>query len=192
MKSIAPRMRRLLTLLITLAFVSALAPAGAHAEVKYTESFESGFGGWMPASDDQLPSWSVTRSTQRPFDGTWGLRYDIDGRLDDGTVWVQRRFPVAPNTTVTVEVSFWVWSDGVAIGGWPVVAYAGALDPKTEFDFTRLGALNRWVGWKQFGHKVQVQTDKTAAPTVTVAFGLTVDWEVVRADYFDLVTVTIT
>ncbi|MFL6144230.1 MAG: hypothetical protein ACJ72N_20490 [Labedaea sp.] len=184
-------MRRLVVLLIMLASVFVLAPAVAHAEQRYTESFESGLGGWVPASDDRLPSWSVTRSPERPFDGTWGLRYDLNGQQDDGTVWVQRRFPVAPNLTVTVEVSFWVWSDGVAIGGWPVVAYAGALDPKTESDFTRVGTLNRWVGWKEFRHKVQVQTGKTVAPTVTVGFGLTVDWEVVRADYFDLVTVTI-
>lgn len=182
-------MRRLIVLVVTVATALVAAPAVSHAAT-YTESFEQGFGGWEPRSDGLAPKWSVTRSTDRPFHGLWGLRYDIDGTQDDGTVWVQRRFPVTA-TTKTVELRFWMWSDREAVAGnWKIVAYIGAKQPVGEGDFATLGETNRWKGWREFVYRVPLSNSSSFG--VTVAFGLSVLWEVTRTDYFDLTTVTIT
>jgi hypothetical protein len=166
-----------------------VAPGVAHATT-YTESFERDFGGWQPRSDGIPPKWSVTRSTDLPFDGQWGLRYDIDGSRDDGTVWVQRRFPVPPGAR-TVEIRYWMWSEMEAIAGnWKIMGFAGARDPKTEFDFTKIGDTNLWRGWRQLSYSWRLPNDVTNY--VVVALGLSVIWEVNRTDYFDLITVSIT
>lgn len=185
-------MRRLIVLAVALVSVLGLAPAVAHATTSrttYWESFEQSFGGWEPRSDGLTPRWAVTRSPNRPYHGLWGLRYDVDGSRDDGTVWVQRRFPVAP-TARTVELRFWMWSDQEAIAGnWRVVGFIGGFDPRSEFDFTEIGQTNRWKGWHEFVYRVPLPANHSTV--VTVAFGLSVLWEVFRTDYVDLATVTI-
>jgi hypothetical protein len=180
--------RRLIALVFAVAGLVGLVPAVAHAAT-YQESFEQGFGGWEPRSDGLTPEWKVTRSTDRPRHGLWGLRYDVNGSRDDGTVWVQRRLPVPPGAR-TVELRFWMWSDREAIAGnWAVMAYAGARDPRAEVDFTILGETNKWRGWWQFIHRVSVPAN--SSNQVTVALGVSVRWEVNRTDYFDLTTVSI-
>jgi hypothetical protein len=180
-------MTRLTLLTVAILGVLAFAPAVAHAAT-YQESFELSFGGWEPRSDGLAPKWSVTRSTDRPFHGRWGLRYDVDGSRDDGTVWVQRRFPVSTSAR-TVELRFWMWSDREAIAGnWKIVAFVGGWDPRGEGDFTEIGQTNRWTGWREFVYRVPLPANR---PGVTVAFGLSVLWEVSRTDHLDLATVTI-
>jgi hypothetical protein len=114
----------------------------------------------------------------------------MDGRRDDGTSWVERQFKVAPNSTVQVTITFHLWSSRQAdIGTWLVVATAGARDPETERDFTRLGLTEEAEGWKPYSGIWTVTADATG--TVWVGFGTSVVWETIRHHYLDFVRVTI-
>ena len=156
-----------------------------------TESFENGFGGWVPDAD--VPAgvgWHILRSNVRAFDGQWSLEYYLDGRHDDGTIWVERTV-AATGPTVNVHIDFYMWSDRKGgIGGWPVVAFAGANNPERETDFHIIGYVNYDVGWLIYTYDTTVQIGTTSM--FWVAFGYSVTFETVRTDYFDYVTITVT
>jgi len=178
-----------LALVVTAAAVVA-GPAVPATAAAPAESFETGFGSWQPDTDGLAPAWSVTRSTEQARHGVYSLRVYMDGRQDDGTTWVERRFKVAPNTTVRVTVAFHLWSSRQSdVGTWFVVAAAGTRDPETERDFTRLGSTEQAAGWKQYSALWTVTAD--AAGAVWVAFGTSVAWETERHHYLDYVSVTI-
>jgi hypothetical protein len=64
----------------------------------------------------------------------------LDGRQDDGAVWIEKMFSVKSNSQVQVEVSFEFYSENESfnvIAG--VVGFAGTFNPEVEADFTVLG-----------------------------------------------------
>lgn len=166
-------------------------PATPAAAGPVVESFETDFGGWQAESDGLAPAWSVTRSTDQAYHGSYSLRIYMDGRLDDGTTWVERQFFAAPNQVVAVELTFQLWSATQArIGSWAVVAIAGKSDPKQESDFDRIGLTEEAAGWKAYTKSWLVTADDTGG--FWVALGTSVLWETEKHHYVDYVEVTIT
>ncbi|GAA0936719.1 hypothetical protein Vau01_046390 [Virgisporangium aurantiacum] len=189
-------------MLILGAFVSAVlsAPATAAvsappaavpvAAVAVPESFETGFGGWVPDTDGLAPAWSIKRSTDQAHDGAYSLRFFTDGRQDDGTTWAERKFAVTPGTTVRVTVTFWLWSEHRAdFNNWKVVASAGVRDPEIERDFVQIGLTDQVAGWSPYRMTSTVTAD--ASGTIWVAVGTSVLWESVRQYFVDFVGVEI-
>jgi hypothetical protein len=73
---------------------------------------------------------------------TWDSTAQIymDGIFDDGTTWIERQFLTTPNQTVTVTLTFQLWSPGQAsVGAWAVVAIADKTAPENEVDFDIIG-----------------------------------------------------
>ena len=163
----------------------------------YNEGFEQNFGGW--GKDAQVPldpnnpghsvAWDVSRVTSLSHSGQYSAEFYIDGRQDDGTVWIEKKLFVENNSQVQVEVSFEFYSEQESfnvIAG--VCAYAGVSDPEDEADFTVLGPANEVAGWKYYLYSATFQT---GAPEMWVALGITVLWETEMTYYVDDVTVAI-
>lgn len=193
--------------LLVSAFVLAMAGATAPTAVAvgsdtpspastYQESFEEGFGGWEPGTDGLARDWEITRffggtGTNSCVDGSWCLSYYLDGRNDDGTIWVQRQFEVPPSAELTVDMSFWLLNEVESpVNNWPIVAYIGPEPPAVEADFTVVGFTDETLGWEQYFHGRPMDTSESGA--VWIAFGISATWEVERTYRLDLVEVSTT
>ena len=161
----------------------------------YSESFEKSFGGWTP--DHQIdcePSctfnWSIERSTLQAHDGVVSLRGYLDGTNDDGTIWVERPFTVTPNSVISFEVNFYLWSENQSeINQWPVVAYIGLNNPERESDFNIIGNTDEVAGWRQYSYTTSLST--ASAGVIWIAFGFGATWEIPRTYFLDSVSVQV-
>ncbi|MCW3981749.1 MAG: hypothetical protein NWE81_01335 [Candidatus Bathyarchaeota archaeon] len=163
----------------------------------YGDGFEEDFGGW--AKDAHVPldpnnpghpvAWDVTRVTSPFHSGGYSLALYIDGRQDDGTVWIERPLAVKNNSQVHIEISFQLYSEAESFNLIAsACAYAGTADPEIEEDFTVLGAANQVAGWKRYTYRPTIQAESTK---IWVALGITVAWETAMTYNIDDVRVAI-
>ncbi len=166
--------------------------------VIYDEGFEENFGGWIgdadvppdPNNPGSLVDWNVSRVTSPVKSGQYSVELYIDGRQDDGTVWIERKLSVKTNSKIQVTVSFDFYSESESfnvIAG--VVGFAGTSNPEVEADFTVLGQANEVSGWKRYTHTATVNTGSSGE--VWVAVGISVRWETEMTYNLDDVKVTI-
>jgi hypothetical protein len=166
--------------------------------VRYDEDFEEDFGGWIgdadvppdPNNPSSLVDWNVSRVTSPLKSGQYSVALHIDGRQDDGTVWIEKKLSVKRNTQIQVEVSFDFYSESESFNVIAaVVGFAGSSNPEVEADFTVLGQANEASGWKRYTHTATVNTG--ASGEVWVAVGISVRWETVMTYNLDEAKVTI-
>ena len=164
----------------------------------YDEGFEKDFGGWEgeadvppdPNNPDSLVDWNVSRVTSPVKSGQYSVELHIDGRQDDGTVWIERELSVKRNAQIQVEVSFDFYSESESFNVIAdVVGFAGSSNPEVEADFAVLGQANEVSGWKRYTHTATVNTG--ASGEVWVAVGISVRWETEMTYNLDDVKVTI-
>ncbi|MDH5786895.1 MAG: hypothetical protein OEZ40_01205, partial [Candidatus Bathyarchaeota archaeon] len=84
----------------------------------FEQDFELDFGGWT--KDAQVPpdpnnpghpvAWEVSRVTSLSHSGQYSVELYIDGRQDDGTVWIEKKISVKPNSQIQANVSFEFYS----------------------------------------------------------------------------------
>jgi len=164
------------------------------------ESFEDGFGEWSSDADVPLDpnnsghfvEWHVKRATKVSYSGQYSIEFFIDGRQDEGTVWIERKINVKKNTEVRVKLSLYLYSEREsfnAIAG--VCAYINVSDPESESDFAdgRLGQANQVAGWKRYEYTATVNSGSNGE--LWVAVGITVLWETPMTYYVDDVEVEI-
>jgi hypothetical protein len=177
------------------AAASRAAPAsagnGTGLPLQYTQDFESGMDSWTPASDHHERAYQISRTNKLAYSGSYSLEYFLNGLNDDGTIWVERRFTdLPPKTRVGVTVMFHLHSDvQTRFNTWPVVAYAGAVQPLTEADFTIVGQTNQVAGWAPYALKSATVTDNAGGLWMAVGFGAT--WETSRTYHLDLFDITV-
>lgn len=183
----------------SLGAVDAAAGALPARSATYLESFENGFGGWAPdhhihcEADDPPCSfdWSIERSTEQARHGLFSLRGFLDGRWDDGSIWVERTFGVRRVREVTVELSFWLWSEQQSdVNTFPVLAFADRRDPEVEEDFAIVGQTDQVAGWHRYSHRRSFCSGTGGQAWVAFGFGAT--WETPRTYHLDLAEVTVT
>ena len=164
----------------------------------YDEGFEEDFGGWEgdadvppdPNNADSPVDWNVSRVTSPVKSEQYSVELYIDGRQDDGTVWIEKALSVKRNSQIQVKVSFDFYSESEsfnAIAG--VVGFAGTSNPEVEADFTVLGQANEVSGWKRYTHTATLKTGSSGE--VWVAVGISVLWETEMTYNLDDVEVTI-
>lgn len=150
-----------------------------------SESFETGFNNWV--ADAEVPmdpnnpghhvAWNVSQVATRAYSDQYSVELFIDGRQDDGTVWIERETSVKNNSEIRVKIAFQLFSEqessGNIIAG--VCAYIGLSDPEEEADFTVIGHANEVAGWKAYSHTVTLNTGSNGE--IWVAVGITVRWE---------------
>ncbi|MEM3627073.1 MAG: hypothetical protein QXZ25_03495 [Candidatus Bathyarchaeia archaeon] len=162
------------------------------------ENFEDGFGEWAPDADvPQDPNnpghpvdWHIERVSGFAHSGRYSLEFFLDGRQDDGTIWIERRIDAKRNTQMQLKFSFWFYSEQESFNTIAdVCAYAGVRNPKIEDDFTVIGPANQIAGWKSYVYMVNV--DMGSSEELWVAIGITVRWETLMTYYIDDVEIEI-
>lgn len=155
------------------------------------QGLQSGFGGWTADADvpfdpniDLCRQWHIVGTRTEAYEGHGSLQLYFDGRSDDGTIWVERWFPVDPNTTINVDLSFAFGKTSNQATS-PVYAI-GFADPEVEEDFTR---LTLGSGWQIYNAHKTLATG--ANSRLWVAVGLTVTWESEVVHYLDRITLSV-
>jgi hypothetical protein len=152
--------------------------------VRYNEGFEQDFGGWTgdadvppnPNNPDSNVDWNVSRATSPARSGQHSVKLYIDGRQDDGTVWIEKALSTRRNAQIQVKVSFEVYSKSESFNVIAaVVVFVGTSNPEIEADFAVVGQANEISGWKRYTHTVTLKTDSSGE--VWVALGISVRWE---------------
>jgi hypothetical protein len=164
------------------------------------ESFENGFGEWSkdahvpldPNNPGHEVFWNISRTDSLAHSGSYSLDISIDGRQDDGTIWVERKVSVKSYSNIKVRVSFYLHSDSKnqAITIARVVAFVGDSNPEVEDDFQILGPANQVLGWEEYIYEVNLNT--SSSDEVWVAVGITVSWETYLSYNIDDIRIEIT
>jgi len=162
------------------------------------EDFEEGFDGWTADADIPLDpnnlghfvEWNITRSNDVAHSGQYSLKLFIDGRQDDGTIWIERKIDVKRNSHVKIKTSFMFYSESESFNTIAsICAYAGIRNPEVEENFVVLGSANEVEGWKNYNYTAYLYTG--SSEEVWVAIGITVRWETYMTYYIDDVKVEI-
>jgi hypothetical protein len=178
------------------------------ASVEFSEGFEEDFTGWETGSDvPQDPNnpgnpvdWDITRSTERAASGSASLRYFLDGRQDDGTIWIVRPITVEPDQAYRVRMQADAWSASESFNTLAyLVMYAGIARPTSEGSFPEPGAnstdagvsnvgglrevLNQKEGWMSYSFEWETPT--LQSDTINVAAGISAVWETEMSYFVD-------
>lgn len=148
-------------------------------------SFENGLAEWVPGSD--LPedpdtgnpvAHTVIESPAHASDGAWSVELFIDGRQDDGTIWVQQQADLGDVDTLAFDVYSPEESFNTIT---KVAAYAGPnpSKPLTERDFDTDRPVEDHAGWSTEEYPVEHES------TGVVAVGISVVWETEVTRYLD-------
>jgi hypothetical protein len=164
----------------------------------HTQGFETNFGGWTEDADvPQDPNnpgsyvdWNVSRVNSPAKSGQHSVELYIDGKQDDGTVWIEKALSAKRNAQIHVTVSFDLYSESESFNVIAaVVGFAGTSNPEVEADFTVLGKANDVSGWKRYSYMATLETDSSGE--FWVAIGISVRWETEMTYNLDDVEVTI-
>jgi hypothetical protein len=175
-------------------FLAALAvfscrPAAAET---FVSDFGTGFDGWAQQWHIESETGSpgvVTHSTERGFNDGASLKFDMgDGFGDDGTLWIEKLFSIAPATPTRIALSFQQFSlEQSDFNPFQVKAAISTEDPQMQADFATIGNTDSVAGWAPFDYD-QLITSPTGQ--VWVALGIRVAFEGHRDYWIDHVTVT--
>lgn len=179
----------------------------------FEEGFETGLDGWERGADvpedpndpGQPVDWRIVRSTELAAAGSASLQYVLDGRQDDGTIWVQRTLPVEAGRTYAVSMRAEAWSPSESFNTIAhLVMYAGAQPPTAEASFPPPGTnssdagvaptgglrepLNQAEGWRPYAFTWE--TPALEADAIVVAVGISAVWETEMTYFVDDVTVS--
>lgn len=163
----------------------------------FHEGFEQGLGDWVKDADLPLDpnnpghfvTWNISRVTSLSFSGQYSLELYIDGRQDDGAIWLEKEMLAKSNSQIHVTISFEFYSEQKSFNFMAgVCAYAGISNPTLEEDFVVLGPANEVTGWKRYTHEKTLTTGSTGK--VWVALGITVTWETEMTYNMDDIKIT--
>lgn len=161
-------------------------------QVSFQEGFESGLGDWQTGADvpqdpnrpGQTVEWSILASREQASEGQGSVRLDLDGRQDDGTIWLVRSFDLQPDRDLAVSLAFDLWSESESFNTLAMVAvYAGPRPPQAEEDFDLSQAANLASGWRRYTYTIPARSDMNGR--VWVAVGISVVWETEVTYYLD-------
>lgn len=162
----------------------------------FSDSFENGFGDWTldsqvpedPNNPGETVAWKIERTSDISLSGDHSVLFQIDGTQDDGTIWLERKLELPPNSAKTVTLSFQLWSPSESFNTIAeVVAYIGEDNAEVEDDFHVLGAADQVAGWKAYSLTVEINTGSLGE--VFVAFGISVRWETELSYFADSVEI---
>jgi len=167
-------------------------------QTTFFDDFENHFGNWTigsqvpedPNNPGHSVEWLVERSSNQSFSGKNSVLFWIDGRQDDGTIWITRKLTLEPNSEKSVNISFQLWSGEESFNTLAaVVGYIDENKPQAETDFQVLGAANQVSGWKAYSLSNEIVTNNTGE--VYVALGISVRWETELIYFADSVEIKI-
>ena len=143
-----------------------------------------------PNRPGQPVQWLIEQSEDQHSEGNAAARFFLDGRQDDGTIWIVRTFDAPANTPLVADLSFDVWSDSESFNTLAkVAAIASSHRPEEEEDFDTSEAANLVTGWMDYSYTFDVTGGSEGKGWV--ALGVSVVWEAEVTCYFDNVLVEI-
>jgi hypothetical protein len=193
--------------------------AGEAVSPPLTEGFEGELAGWPlhdasskgwqvgadvpddPNSPGQKVAWSVEASDEQASAGSQSLRLRLDGRQDDGTIWLTRPLAVSAGQPLptadhrdaamtlggqprTVRLSFDLWSASASFNTLAnVAAYAGSRAPEAEGDFDLSQAADQAEGWQRYSYSLSAEPNSDGE--LWIAVGISVVWETEVTYYID-------
>lgn len=154
----------------------------------YEQDFENEWNDWTTDSDVPMDpnnpgdevAWNISRNDQQALSGNYSLKYQIDGRQDDGVIWIERSFSLDPNRNYHISLNYSLYSFSESFNKLIiVVGYINTTSPETEEDFDysdgRLGYGNDVAGWKGYHKSTQLKTDSSR--NIWIGLGISVIWE---------------
>lgn len=167
-------------------------PTGTPDGTLTNGSFESGLDGWAVGTDlpedPENPGHPVEAHaspvTAHAAHGQRAIKLFIDGRQDDGTIWVQQSVDFRDVETLAVVIH----SPGQSFNTiTKVAAYAGPSPAKgnelTESDFNTERSIEDHDGWKGFEYPIEIDA------MGIIAVGISVVWETEVTRYLDNIRV---
>ncbi|MFW6385453.1 MAG: hypothetical protein ACOCY7_04890 [Halodesulfurarchaeum sp.] len=179
----------------------------------FADGFEGGFTGWSRDSDvpedpnnpGNPVAWMITHSTERANTGSASLRFYLDGRQDDGTIWIVRGIEVQAGRAYDVSMRTDAWSPSESFNTIAhLVVFAGTDRPTSEGSFpepesnssdagvTDSGglrdSLNRAEGW--IPYSFSWKTPELEAETIYIGVGISAVWETEMTYFIDDVKFT--
>jgi len=176
----------------------------------YVESFEQNFGDWEMDFDVPIDydtggprDCSITRVQGQAKQGSYSVQMSIDGRSDDGTVWLTKAIPVFPESEYEIHLSFWHWRENDpdhVNTSYHVVGFIGNYPPETETDFEILDGLvlvnnanpgqgNQYPRWENYTLTRTVESG--SMQYIWVGFGMTAVYETWISVLMDYVSVEV-
>lgn len=160
------------------------------------QGFETGWESWQKGSDvprdpntNRPVEWSIELSTKQAREGYGSARFFLDGRQDDGTIWLAKLLTVPKGRLLIANLSFYLWSaeqsDNIRAY---VVACAGVLLPVEEAEFTHREAADKTKGWRRYQFTIPVSSTEGE---LWVALGISVAWETLLEYFVDEVRVEV-
>jgi hypothetical protein len=186
------RSAALITLLSVVALGASACWHDTPTPITFREGFEGEWNSWEKAADvpddpnrpGQKVAWAIDTSEEQAIQGNKSAKFTLDGRQDDGTIWLARSFRAPANKAFLMDLSFMFWSASESFNTLAkVAAYAGRLKPQREADFHVDQAADQAAGWKAYRYQFNVHSGVEG--TVWVAFGISVVWETEVAYYID-------
>lgn len=165
-------------------------------ELSEFQDFELGLGDWVidrdvpmdPNNPGHEVNWSVTRveNASRAISGTHSLKLFIDGRQDDGVIWIEKSFTLKANKQyrVTISFQFYCGTESFNIIT-QVVGYCNTTNPEVEADLIEglLGSGEQAPEWKEYSRTMIVRTDTDGI--LWIAIGMSVVWETEVSHFID-------
>jgi hypothetical protein len=159
-------------------------------EGDFGELFINGHVPQDPNNPSHTMQWHIRRVSNISRSGVHSVELFIDGKQDEGTIWLERKITVKKKAQIRVSVSFWLHSEQESFNTIAaVVAYAGIVKPNVEDDFVIVGFANEEVGWKNYAYTADLTTDSNGEAWVAV--GISVRWETYMTYYIDDVRIEV-
>jgi hypothetical protein len=137
-----------------------------------------------PNNPGHTVQWQIRHVSNISRSSVHSMELFIDGKQDDGTIWLERNISVKKDAQISVSVSFWFYSEQESFNTIAaVVAYAGIVKPQVEDDFAIVGLANEAAGWKNYAYTTNLTTDSNGEAWVAV--GISVRWETYMTYYID-------
>ncbi|MGD1994207.1 MAG: hypothetical protein PVI59_13525 [Anaerolineae bacterium] len=167
-------------------------PEPSELPFAFQEGFEGTLEGWQRGADvpddperpGQPVEWSIELSADQVATGQSSARFTLDGKQDDGTIWLARPFDVAADEALRVRLTFDLWSASESFNTLAkVAAYAGSQPPGQESDFELGQPANQTEGWRTYEYVFDVRSGSEGR--IWVAFGISAVWETEMTYYVD-------
>lgn len=191
-------------------------PTGPGTSVTVDTSFEDGIDLWTKNNDvpedpnrpgQQPVNWSITSTTDRARSGERSVNFTLDGRQDDGTIWITRPIGIEQGQRYLANVSAWAWSPDESFNTRAyLVMHLGVSAPSVEEDFPAPGenstgkanatsgglreVLDKQRGWTRYSFQWTIPA--TEAREVYMSVGISAVWETEMTFYVDDLSVELT
>jgi hypothetical protein len=160
--------------------------------ILFEEGFEEGLDRWQQGADvpedperpGQPVDWSIEMSSDQVAGGASSACFDLDGKQDDGTIWLARPLDVPADVAYHVRLAFDLWSESESFNTLAkVAAYVGPQPPAVEEDFDVSEPANQVAGWKTYTYEFDARSGPEGQ--VWVALGISAVWETEMTYYVD-------